>query len=130
IKAYRPSEAPAALAMQRPLVRSERGWRSICRPTRRDGINQDGIVMNVLSMQVTEARKHPHVDALWIYRVQAPDAGSLLVIANEENTHELGDCVIVARVGAQLRDGTGDRCVGRGVRGDVRDRAPARAGAG
>ncbi|TNE47310.1 MAG: hypothetical protein EP343_20325 [Deltaproteobacteria bacterium] len=62
--------------------------------------------MPVLAMQVVFEESHPNANALHIYTFQAPGVEDLRVIANLENTYQVGDIAAVATVGSVLKDGT------------------------
>jgi len=62
--------------------------------------------MSIIAMRVRAVGAHPDADALEILELQAPDVERLIVITNEQGRWSPGDGVVVARVGATLRDGT------------------------
>jgi tRNA-binding EMAP/Myf-like protein len=62
--------------------------------------------MQVITMKVTEAQKHPNADNLRIYKFTAPDYKDIQIIANLENVYDVGDVAYVALAGCVLKDGT------------------------
>lgn len=62
--------------------------------------------MSVFVFRVLDAKPHPNADALRVYQFGGATADPLQVVANLDNTYDVGDTVAVAVVGAQLRDGT------------------------
>lgn len=57
-------------------------------------------------MVVARVLPHPNADSLRIYEMNAPSIEGLVVVGNLEADYAVGDVVAVARVGAQLPDGT------------------------
>lgn len=62
--------------------------------------------MTVIVMEVTKAAQHPNADALRVYELQSPGLPTVQIIANLENTYEVGDRISIAQVGSVLKDGT------------------------
>lgn len=62
--------------------------------------------MPVIVMKVDSVKDHPNADALKIYEFSAPEVGSRQIIANLQNSYNIGDLAYVALEGSVLKDGT------------------------
>jgi len=60
----------------------------------------------VIVMEVMRVENHPNADSLRVYQMKSPDREEIQIIANLENTYEVGDAVAVALVDSILKDGT------------------------
>lgn len=61
--------------------------------------------MSITAMEVSTIDAHPNADSLRVLEVGSPGLERLVLIVNEERDYAPGDRVVVARVGAVLRDG-------------------------
>lgn len=60
----------------------------------------------IIAAKVTSVRNHENADSLRVYSIEAPGIEPTQVIANLENTYDVGDVVAAALVGTELADGT------------------------
>lgn len=62
--------------------------------------------MPVIAMEVKSVQNHPNADTLRLYSFEAPGWEPVQIIANLENTYEVGDVVAIALTDSVLKDGT------------------------
>ncbi len=62
--------------------------------------------MPVIAMEVKTVQNHPNADTLRLYSLEAPGYDSVQIIANLENTYDVGDIVAIALTDSVLNDGT------------------------
>ena len=62
--------------------------------------------MRCKAFRVVSVEDHPNADTLKVYQFEISESETIQVIANLDNTYEVGDVVAVALVGATLKDGT------------------------
>ena len=62
--------------------------------------------MTIIVMEVKQVEPHPNAETLTVYSMQAPGFDHLQIIANSENTYQLGERAVIALTGSVLKDGT------------------------
>lgn len=62
--------------------------------------------MSVFALQVSERRRHPNADNLYVYSLTGPNRTPVQVIGNDDAVYQPGEIVAVAVAGALLTDGT------------------------
>jgi phenylalanyl-tRNA synthetase beta chain len=58
--------------------------------------------MPVQAMRVVEKNAHPKTDQLFVYTFESPALGQRIIVANLENTYQVGDMAAVALEGTWL----------------------------
>lgn len=62
--------------------------------------------MPVIAMKCMSVLEHPNANSLKLYEFEAPNYGSVQIIANLDNIYKVDDLVYIALEGSELKDGT------------------------